>query len=102
MRARPRHVFGQTGLVAICRVVPGHVFVFRFSLKTSFVFDRLAALRGSRSPFDEMISFGVIMGPCFVLESPSALILGAVRSSRSPFGEIISFGVILSQLVGCC
>ena len=50
-----------------------------------------AALRASRSPFGEINSFGVILGPCFVLDCPSC----AARASRSPFGEINSFGVIL-------
>ena len=58
-----------------------------------FVLDCPAALRASRSPFGEIISFGVIQRPCFVLDWPAAL-----RASRSPFGEMKSFGVILARV----
>ena len=40
------------------------------------VLDCPAALRAFRSPFGEMISFGVILGPCVVSDCPAALRAG--------------------------
>ena len=41
---------------------------FGFILGLCFVLDCPAALRASRAPFGEMISFGVILGPGFGLQ----------------------------------